>query len=397
MGIYNLLFTTLIKAGINFYSTLPCSYNVEFIQKLEETINQSNYLRNIKKELPSNIHHVPLVREESGVALSAGAYIGGAKTAMLFQNQGLGNMITQLLALNSQQEGSYKIPNIYIISHRGLEGEKIAAQKPLGKKTGNILDLTDIKYTFIQSPSDLDKIEELLLEYDKGNSIAFLVAPEYEQGPLRLDAKLSINRKLQGATFPSINKKATMSRYKAISIIMNLVENEYIISNIGHPSRELHQIKDRGRNFYLTSSLGQSYMLALGFALSLGNNSEKILCFEGDGAILMNSASLSLIPDQNPTNLIIIVLDNGVYGSTGNVPTYALNKLNLGAIAHVYGFPESKIRIISEKKTLRDEVEFALTHDGPFFFHVLINDFYKPVPIIPFSAEEIKRRFMSNR
>ena len=133
MGLYTQLFEIFVKNGINFYSTLPCSYNVEFIQKLEElNLQHSNNNLPQRKSIP-NFHHIPLVREESGVALSAGAYLGGAKTAMLFQNQGLGNMITQLFALNSQQEGSYKIPNIYIISHRGREGEKIAAQKPLGK------------------------------------------------------------------------------------------------------------------------------------------------------------------------------------------------------------------------------------------------------------------------
>jgi len=55
------------------------------------------------------------------VSLSAGAYLGARKTAMVIQNQGLGNMVTQMLSLNSHFNGSYRIPNVLIISHRGLE------------------------------------------------------------------------------------------------------------------------------------------------------------------------------------------------------------------------------------------------------------------------------------
>jgi len=105
----------VLRHDITFYSTLPCSHNLKFIQKLEEL--NGEILKNIGKPLI----HIPLVREESGVSLSAGAYLGGRRTAMVIQNQGLGNMVTQMLSLNSYFNGSYRIPNVLIISHRGLE------------------------------------------------------------------------------------------------------------------------------------------------------------------------------------------------------------------------------------------------------------------------------------
>ena len=115
MDIYDEIFRMCSEHGIPFYSTLPCSHNLEFIQKLEEL--DGIILENADKPLI----HIPLVREESGVSLNAGAYLGGRKTAMVIQNQGLGNMVTQMLSLNSHFNGSYRIPNVLIISHRGLE------------------------------------------------------------------------------------------------------------------------------------------------------------------------------------------------------------------------------------------------------------------------------------
>jgi sulfopyruvate decarboxylase subunit beta len=174
---------------------------------------------------------------------------------------------------------------------------------------------------------------------------------------------------------------------------MNEVQEEYIISNIGHPSRELHDIEDRERNFYLNSSLGQAYMVALGFALSMEDYDEKVIGFEGDGGILMNASSLSLLANTMPENLVLVVLDNGVYGSTGNVETYASNMVNISALAQAYGIPKSKIRTVSDDKDLAQEMVHALNHKGPFLFHVITTDEYNEVPVIPYSVSQIKSRF----
>jgi len=390
MDIYNKIFEMCSEHGINFYSTLPGAHNLKFIQKLEKL--DGEILENGNRPLV----HIPLVREESGVSLSAGAYLGGRKTAMVIQNQGLGNMITQMFSLNSRLDGSYRIPNLLIISHRGLENEKIDAQKPLGSKSKEILDLVGFKHCSVKNISDLKKFQELLEEYDKGQSIALLVEPDYSKPLYRIESKKNITRNFKGNTIPMNKVQANMTRYKAISRIINQIENEFVVSNIGHPSRELHRIKDRERNFYLKSSLGHSYSLALGLALSTEDISQKIICFEGDGGLLMNAGSLSILAHKKPKNLIIILLDNGVWGSAGNTETYALNDVNLSGVAQAYGFPESNIKIISEEEQLAENLKNALKNDGPFLFHVIITDEYENVPILPLSVVEIKERFMKS-
>jgi len=387
MDIYDEILKICLEYGFSFFSTLPCSYNINMIKNLEKLKGKVLDERNL------SLIHIPLVREESGVSISAGAYLGGKKTAMVIQNQGLGNMLTQLLSFNSHLNGSYRIPNLYIISHRGLDGEKISAQKPLGIKTKEILDIAGIKHYSVENISDLEKFYNLLEEYRNGYSVALLVKPEYDKLPFRIKNE-SVSR-----TFTSDHKsertiKPTMSRYIAISTVINQIKNEFIVSNIGHPSRELFNIRDRSRNFYLTSSLGQSYTLALGLALTIEDIPEKVIVFEGDGGILMNLGSLIVASHHKPKNLIIIILDNGVYGSTGNLETYSSKYVNMRDLAHSCGFPKSKIRIIADEGELRENLTYALNNEGPFLFHVIITDKYEKVPTIPIKMLEIKERFM---
>ncbi len=110
----------------------------------------------------------------------------------------------------------------------------------------------------------------------------------------------------------------------------------------------------------------------------------------------MNSGSLSILAHKKPKNLILIILDNGVWGSTGNTETYALNDVNLSGVAQAYGFPESNIKIISKEEHLAKNMRNALKNDGPFLFHVIITDEYENVPILPLSVVEIKERFMKS-
>lgn len=100
---------------------------------------------------------------------------------------------------------------------------------------------------------------------------------------------------------------------------MDQIEDEIVVSNIGDPSKELYKIKDRPRNFYMLGSMGLASSISLGIALS---KSENVVCLDGDGALLMNLGSLATIANYNPKNLVLIVLDNGSYGTTGNQPSF---------------------------------------------------------------------------
>lgn len=175
-----------------------------------------------------------------------------------------------------------------------------------------------------------------------------------------------------------------MARRKAIIDIMNYIEDELVICNIGFPSRELYDIKDRKENFYMIGSMGLAS--SIGFGLALARPDKDIVVIDGDGSLLMNMGSLVTIFANNPHNLTWIVIDNGAYGSTGNQDTYA-QVLDLSEIAKSVGFKNSfKFEDINLSDVIKSEdVSFIVYETDPG---------NSSAPIIDLTPVEIKNRFM---
>ena len=175
-------------------------------------------------------------------------------------------------------------------------------------------------------------------------------------------------------------------RYEAIEDIMSYVDEELVICNIGFPSRELYEINDRSRNFYMIGSMGLASSIGLGLALSKPH--EKVIVIDGDGSLLMNMGSLVTIFANNPANLTWIVIDNGAYGSTGNQDTYA-QLIDLVDIAQSVGFKNS---FNFEDINLRDIIE---SDDASFIVYKTEAGNSK-APIIDIDPITIKERFMKS-
>ena len=175
-------------------------------------------------------------------------------------------------------------------------------------------------------------------------------------------------------------------RYEAIEDIMSYVDEELVICNIGFPSRELYEINDRSRNFYMIGSMGLASSIGLGLALSKPH--EKVIVIDGDGSLLMNMGSLVTIFANNPANLTWIVIDNGAYGSTGNQDTYA-QLIDLVDIAQSVGFKNS---FNFEDIDLRDIIE----SDDASFIVYKTEAGNSTAPIIDIDPITIKERFMKS-
>jgi sulfopyruvate decarboxylase subunit beta len=178
-----------------------------------------------------------------------------------------------------------------------------------------------------------------------------------------------------------------MERIDAIKKISSQLTNELVICNIGFPSRELHHVKDSSTHFYMLGSMGLASSIGLGLAMS---NKRKVVVFDGDGSVLMNLGSLVTIYNQNPNNLILVVLDNECYGSTGSQCTYS-STVDLGCIAEAVGF-KNKFLFKNPNKELN--FKEVLNSNGPVFVHLKVNPGNADVPVIPMDAVEIKERFM---
>ncbi len=173
-----------------------------------------------------------------------------------------------------------------------------------------------------------------------------------------------------------------LKRKDALEHIMKSIDDELIIANIGFPSRELYDIKDRDETFYMIGSMGLVSSIGLGLALT---TDKKIVIIDGDGAFLMNMGSIVTIIKQNPKNLTWIVINNGAYGSTGNQETYAKD-MDLTKIAESVGFNSYNFENINLKEIInKEECSFISYSVEPG------ND---KASIIPYSPIEIRNRFM---
>ena len=152
----------LKDAEIDFIVSVPC-------------VNLSKLLNMIDED--SEITHIPVTREEEGIGICAGAYLGGKKTAILMQNSGFGNSINALKSLMEL----YEFPLLMIMSHRGTEGENIVGQVPMGESTPRILEAMD--YEFFK-PSTPDRAYNDIrlgwnLSEDEGKPVSILLEIKY--------------------------------------------------------------------------------------------------------------------------------------------------------------------------------------------------------------------------
>ncbi|HSD59061.1 MAG TPA: sulfopyruvate decarboxylase subunit alpha [Methanotrichaceae archaeon] len=138
------------RAGIDFAASVPC-------------VNLQQLLHLVSDD--PDIIHIPVTREEEGVGLCAGAWMGGRRPALLMQNSGLGNSINALASLDFL----YGIPLLMIISHRGCGGEPIIGQVPMGRLTPRLLDAMEIP-RFSPSPSPTEAEETVASAWEQAEA-----------------------------------------------------------------------------------------------------------------------------------------------------------------------------------------------------------------------------------
>ena len=125
-----------------------------------------------------------------------------------------------------------------------------------------------------------------------------------------------------------------MIRSEILREIAPILCDQLVVCNIGLPSQELHMIDDQPTNFYMLGTMGLSSSIGLGLALS---QDKTVISIDGDGSVLTNLGTLPTIANNVADNYILLIIDNGSYGSTGDQPTYAGMKTSLTAVAKACG------------------------------------------------------------
>ncbi len=119
------------EAGINVVASVPDLNLLELINLLYQE---------------KDITHLPVGREEEGIGVCTGAYLGGKRVAMLMQNAGLMNSCNGLTTTALQ----FGIPILLLVYYAGTMGDN--AFHMLGLLTEPVLDGLGIKYTIMRDP-----------------------------------------------------------------------------------------------------------------------------------------------------------------------------------------------------------------------------------------------------
>ena len=132
-------FGRLKEEGFNFYTGVPCSLLAGLISILE---NQD--------EFP----YLASVREDAGVGLCSGAYMGGKLPVLLMQNSGFGYSLNAFTSLNL----IYKIPMLVIMSWRGCGGKDAPEHIIMGDINEKLLETAGMEYSILTQ----DNLDEVL-------------------------------------------------------------------------------------------------------------------------------------------------------------------------------------------------------------------------------------------
>ena len=179
-----------------------------------------------------------------------------------------------------------------------------------------------------------------------------------------------------------------MIRNDVLKSLIPLISNELVVTNIGLPSQEMHLLDDQASNFYMLGTMGLASSIGLGLALAQPN---KVIAIDGDGSVLMNLATLATIANNPAPNFILLIIDNGSYGSTGDQPTYAGMRTSLARVAEACGC-ETVVECAA--KDTADAVKAALKSEKA---HIIVSKCKSgnvKVPVIQLDPVVIKQRFM---
>jgi sulfopyruvate decarboxylase alpha subunit len=96
---------------------------------------------------------ITLTTEEEGVAILAGAWIGGDRGALLMQSSGVGNCINMLSLVKT-----VNFPFFALVTMRGEFGEFNPWQVPMGSATPGALELMGIQVLRATNPGEVYEV-----------------------------------------------------------------------------------------------------------------------------------------------------------------------------------------------------------------------------------------------
>lgn len=363
----------LHELGIDFVSGVPDSILSTFCNLLDSNFNGQ---------------HILAANEGNAIALGVGHYLSTRTPPLIYmQNSGLGNALNPLISL--ADKSVFDIPLLLLIGFRGQPGHKDEIQHlKQGEITPSLLDLLEIPYFTLSS--NLTNTYKVMFEAKKilhqnEKSVALLVPVQ------TFDKEIKKFSKENGYT---------LIREKVIKFIIEALPDSIFVSSTGKISRELFACREKltqthESDFLTVGSMGHASQIAAVIAKNKIN--KKIVCLDGDGAVLMHMGALKTIAQMKLKNFIHIMLNNGMHESVGGIQTNTFN-INFCLIAKELGYTktydistEKELLIVLEKiNSCRESVFIDLKISG-----ISQKDLIRPT-ISPFQNKKIFMDYLTS-
>jgi thiamine pyrophosphate-dependent acetolactate synthase large subunit-like protein len=166
--------------------------------------------------------------------------------------------------------------------------------------------------------------------------------------------------------------------------------NAAIVASLGHPAYDLFAAGDRPANFYTWGSMGLASSIGLGLAIA--QPAQRVFVLDGDGSLLMNLGSLATIGWTRPPQLVVVVLDNARYATTGGQHTATAHGTDLEAAAQAMGI--TAVTTALTTSDLREALSRTAIEPGPWMIVAKVIE-TTPTAKPPLDCVFIKQRFMS--
>lgn len=152
----------------------------------------------------------------------------------------------------------------------------------------------------------------------------------------------------------------------------------------------------RPRQLLTSGSLGtMGFGLPTALGAALAHPEQRVVCFSGDGSIMMNIQELATLAEEN-LDVTVIVLDNGALGMVRQQQEFLCNKTysasiyrkspDLLAIAEGFGIPSADVA--TNKDWAR--VAFPPAGSGPRFIRVPVAQAENVLPFVPAGKKNIE-------
>ena len=330
---------------VDFFVGVPDSLLKDFCGYVSDTAPESK--------------HTITANEGSAVALATGYHMATGKVPLVYmQNSGLGNAVNPLLSLADPLV--YGTPMLLVLGWRGEPGKKDEPQhKAQGQRMVSMLASMEIPFDTLP---DFEEGAEVVID-------ALLERARAINGPVALCVKRqTFAPYTMKATLPiDASEDITLSREEALRLcIAGVGAWDAVVSTTGFASREVFELReelshDHSRDFLTVGSMGHASAIALGIAT--GKPSRQVVCFDGDGAVLMQMGNLASVGMSGAANFKHVVNNNLVHDSVGAQPTGA-EAIDIPAIAKACGYTWSA-SVSSPEEVSSKFAELLAHNEGP--------------------------------